>query len=77
MPWGLQFQSPCPHSELQPTLPSQETLQDPQVGLTQVAVYALLFAGPVHDTLCVPSKSGLHFPQPCGAPALTSAHLQG
>ena len=34
-------------------------------------------AGPVHDTLCVPSKSGLHFPQPCGAPALTSAHLQG
>ena len=34
-------------------------------------MYVLLFAGPsAHETLCVTSKSGLCFLQPCGAPTL-------
>ena len=56
-------------------LSPEETLHDQQVGLAQAPLKSLLFTafalGPgVHKTLCASSKSGLCFPQFCGAPAI-------
>ena len=54
-------QCPCPHGEIEPPPPLQETLQHQQVGLVQSPPGSLLLSlGPdVHTTLCVSSKSGV------------------
>ena len=43
--WGLFHQCPCSSNEPQPTLASQETLQDPQVGPAPAPMELLICPG--------------------------------
>ena len=72
IPWGLHYQCPCPHSELQPTFASPWGPPRP-LGRSRPCSYrgtALCWV-PVHVRPCVhPPRVDSLFPPACGAPTL-------
>ena len=66
IPWGLYHQCPCPHSEPQMTLPTQETSKTHRWVWPRL-LWSLCFAlgSSACETLCVPSKIGVSvYPSP-------------